>query len=33
LRDPRSSHLWHLAANVRGYGGAQQKKYNAQSDG
>jgi hypothetical protein len=32
LRDPRSPHLWHLTANVRGYGGAQQKKCNAKSD-
>ena len=32
MRDPGSPHLWHLAANVRGYGGAQQKKCNAKSD-
>jgi hypothetical protein len=30
--DPGSPHLWHMTANVRGYGGAQQKKNNAKSN-
>ena len=32
LRYPRSAHLWHLAANVRGYRGAQQEECNAKSE-
>jgi len=32
LRYPRASHLWHVTANVCGYGGAQQKKRHAKSE-
>jgi hypothetical protein len=32
FRYPGSPHLRHRAANVRGYGGAQEKKDNAKSD-
>jgi hypothetical protein len=29
---PGAPHLWHSTANVRGYGGAQQKKWNGKAD-
>jgi hypothetical protein len=32
LRYPRSPHLRHVTSNIRGYGGAQQKKCKAKSD-